>query len=246
MEAKIYKIMAEVEDTHWWFLGRRAAVEKLINKFVYKKEPLNILDAGCGSGGNFKYLSQYGSVVGLEPEMTAVDMAIKRGVAEKVVSGGFPVDKSQLNESSFDLVTMTDVLEHIEDDRNALKDVYSLMKQNGHLVLTVPAMQFLWSHHDVSHHHFRRYSASDLKLKLEAAGFKINYISYFNFWLFLPIAAVRLLKKKFKPNSTDEDIDTSKGIMNSIFKVIFKSETMFIGSIPFPFGVSVIACVTKE
>jgi len=143
------------------------------------------------------------------------------------------------------LVCAFDVIEHIEDHESALQEMYRVLKKDGRVFITVPTFNILWSSHDEINHHFRRYKIGELRRLLESNGFKIEYSSYFNSFLFLPIFIVRMISKLIpqKKNSTSTGSDFEKmganNLLNQLLYKIFKSELFFLSKkIKFPLGVS--------
>jgi len=242
MDAKIYKTMDSVEKYHWWFVSRARIVESIILKYFPEKSDLNILDVGCGSGGNFKMLSAFGKITGLEPDGFAATQAISKNIAIKVIQDDF-IKNTDVQSQRYDLIVLTDVLEHIEKDKEALNKILGLLSPNGKLLITVPAGMNIWSKHDVTHQHFRRYSRNDLKDKLLNAGFQINMLSYYNFFLY-PLV---FIERKLKLNKHEDDVDMSGGILNSLLKEIFSSEGFWLKlGVKFPIGVSLITVCSKK
>ena len=181
MNREIYIRMAQVEDDHWWFARRRVIVESLLARFGLARGAA-ILEAGCGSGGNLRMLARRGPVCAMDIDDQAVQFAQARGIGE-VAHGRLP-DQIPFGDRSFDLVLMTDVLEHLDDDGAALRALRERLRPGGLLLLTVPAFRCLWSPHDVAHHHRRRYRAGQLRKVVSEAGYEICYLSYYNFLLF--------------------------------------------------------------
>lgn len=237
MEPYLFDKIDKVEEAHWWFAGRREIVLSLIRKKI-AKERMEILDAGCGTGGNLKCLTEFGNVTGMDYDETALALASKKG---QIVKGSLP-DALPFSESSFDLITLLDVLEHLDEDENALQALHRLLKPGGFLLITVPAFRFLWSGHDEVNHHKRRYTIRALREKIHRSNFQCIYISYFNIYLFPLIALSRLLKRK----KIEDDISLPIKPVNSLLRLIFKSERYFIGQARCPFGVSIIALCKKE
>src|SRR5439155_11896795 len=174
MDAALYPQIAAVEDRHWWFAGRRAICERMLDHINLPFGAL-ILEAGCGTGGNFPMLARRGQLYAMDQDESALAFAASRGLARLArgcLPGEFP-----FAEQRFDLVVMTDVLEHLDDDIGSLKAVRIAIKPCGWLLITVPALSWLWSEHDATHHHRRRYRATELSDLLCQAGFAINYLS---------------------------------------------------------------------
>ncbi|MCL6477966.1 MAG: class I SAM-dependent methyltransferase [Peptococcaceae bacterium] len=244
MEDKIYRLMAEIESDHWWFSGRRNIIDTAIRSFVKLNQGAKILDVGCGTGGNLSLLSQFGCVSGLEMDAGAVEMAKERGLGQ-IYKGEIP-GPLPFEENSFDLIVMLDVLEHIEDDGEAIRYLVEYLKPNGYLLITVPAHSFLWSNHDRAHHHLRRYTRPQLVEKLRESRLDIIYSSYFNVWLFPMILLIRTIKNKLIKSKDNCDLSMPKYCINKILAAIFSSEKYFIKkNYRFPVGVSIIACGKK-
>ncbi len=242
MNSSIYKTMDSVENYHWWFVSRAKIVETMIRKYFPFKSDLSILDIGCGSGGNFKMLSIFGKITGLEPDEFAATQAKNKNIANKVIQDDF-IKNLEVQNQKYDLIVLTDVLEHIEKDKEALNKIINLLQPDGKLLITVPAGMNIWSNHDITHQHFRRYSKNELKEKLLTAGFQINKLSYYNFFLY-PLV---FIERKLKLNKNEDDVDMSGGILNSVLKVIFSSEAFWLKlGVNFPIGVSLITVCSKK
>ncbi|MBD2497025.1 bifunctional 2-polyprenyl-6-hydroxyphenol methylase/3-demethylubiquinol 3-O-methyltransferase UbiG [Nostoc sp. FACHB-280] len=245
MDKNFYLKYAAVEDQHWWFVGRRQIVEKLIRQL---KLPNNakILEAGCGTGGNLRMLARYGEVAAMEFDETACQLANERQVTT-VQQGSLP-DQIPFNDQ-YDLVVILDVLEHIDDDLAALEALSSRLKPNSWLLITVPAYQFLWSYHDEINYHKRRYTLNRLKRVVKLAGYNIRYGSYFNTWLFPLVAGVRLLKnllKLDKKSDASGDLNLPAQPINQFLTFLFASERYLINRFSLPFGVSVVLMAQKN
>jgi SAM-dependent methyltransferase len=152
-------------------------------------------------------------------------------------------DLSMFKPGSYDLIALLDVLEHVPDDLGSLKAIRGLLKPGGALILTVPANKWMWSAHDVAHHHFRRYTKTELARLFRQAGYDIQLHSYFNTLLFPAVAAARLFGKLRKSETADDAMPGKR--VNSLLNKIFGFEAGLIGRMPMPFGVSLIAIVRR-
>lgn len=251
MEKNYYKEYAKLETTHWWFTARinilKSAISKLIEK--NKKSDLKILNVGVASGETSRMLEKFGNVTSVEYDKDCCEYL--RSV------GGIDVIEASLTDlpfedNTFDMVCAFDVIEHIEDDQLAMSEIYRVLKPGGQSILTVPAYQFLWSEHDEINFHFRRYTSSQLK-HLVKNKLEVDYISYFNFFLFPPIAFARLIgklsglrKSKDKELKSDFSYYDQSSIINKVFYSIFNAEKFLIGKVSFPFGVSILSVAHKK
>jgi SAM-dependent methyltransferase len=190
------------EDRHWWYRGRRTVLNGVIKRLGLP-EHARILDAGCGSGRNMVELSRFGTVSGVELSPASVTLARERHAGE-VVEGS--VLEMPFADASFDLAATLDVIEHLEDDVTALRELRRVVAPGGVLLATVPAYQWLWSGHDEINHHFRRYTRSSLARAGEQAGWREVRATYFNS-LLLPIAILLRVLERFSRRPTESSLD---------------------------------------
>lgn len=241
MEKTIYHKMAAIEDIHWWFVGRRNIAKQIIDKLELSNKPI-ILEVGCGSGGNFSLLAAYGELKAIEPDETAIHYARKRGIAQ-VLPGSLPYD-IPFDSEIFDLIVMMDVLEHVNKDELSLKLLRDKIKNNGHLLLTVPACPRLWSKHDELHHHKRRYTRKSLCKVITDSGYNIVFISYINSILFIFIITLRIIKRLSKDNNTD-DLKMPFTWINILLTKLYLCEGYLLKYFRFPIGLSLIMLAQK-
>lgn len=244
MERDAYRDQFELEDTHWWFAGRRAVIWALLTRAGVgdgvpgAADAMRILDAGCGTGRNLLEFGRLGSARGVEPSPEAIELCRRRGVGG-VQEGR--IEELPFEDGSFDLILATDVLEHLEDDRTALRELRRVSAPNGRLLVTVPAYRWLWSQHDTAHHHFRRYTLRALRERALQSGWQPEQWSYFNSTLLPPIAAVRLLARRrpADPNGRP-DLKLTPPAINRLFEQPLRLEAALIGrGAHLPAGVSI-------
>jgi SAM-dependent methyltransferase len=193
----------QAEDRHWWYRGRRTVLEGVIAKLGLPR-PARILDAGCGSGRNMVELARYGAVTGVELSDTSVALARERGIGE-VVAGS--VLEMPFADASFDLAVTLDVIEHLDDDLAALRELRRLVAPGGVLLVTVPAYQWLWSGHDEINHHHRRYTRRSLQRVAEQAGWRQARTTYFNSLLLPAAILLRVLDRFNRAKTTESSLD---------------------------------------
>ena len=190
------------EDRHWWYRGRRSVLKRVIDDLRLPPDP-RILDAGCGSGRNMVDLARHGTVTGIELSDTSVALARERGAGE-VIEGS--VLDMPFADASFELAVSLDVIEHLEDDLTALRELRRVVAPGGALLLTVPAYQWLWSGHDEINHHHRRYTRNSLQRIGEQAGWRQVRTTYFNS-LLLPAAIVLRMLDRLSRKTTESSLD---------------------------------------
>ncbi|PIU95741.1 MAG: methylase [Armatimonadetes bacterium CG_4_10_14_3_um_filter_66_18] len=175
LNAQEYEIQYRLEDSYWWFVGRRRIICAWLSQLVGGNSDQLLLDIGCGTGTTMWRLRQFCRVVGVDFSNLALARAQSRGL-DRLVGGS--ALSLPFAEGSFGLLTLLDVLEHLKDDAGALRGMRRILRPGGSLLLTVPAYPSLWSQHDVALHHYRRYTGSRLRNVVEAADFRVERLSY--------------------------------------------------------------------
>jgi SAM-dependent methyltransferase len=242
MDRAVYEAMAAEEDQHWWFVGRRAVLSDLIRRRAAPVNGARVLDMGCGSGGNMAMLAKFGELEAIEYDAPAREIAAARGIAP-VAAGGLP-DGLDVEDGRFGLIGLFDVLEHVEQDVASLKSLGEKLAPDGRLVISVPALPWLWSEHDVSHHHFRRYTRATLGKAIADAGLQVEGIGYFNTLLF-PVALVQRLVQKLTGLGKGAAGLPSPPV-NTALQAIFSLERHLIGRVPLPIGLSLWAIARRK
>ena len=242
MEVAEYEKMYKFEEGYWWWIGKREIVKCILNRLNLNFT--NILDAGCGTGLNLNYLKHYGSVIGLDFSKEALNFCKLRENKNLIQADA---EKVPFKEDTFDLITALDLLEHL-DDGNVLKEFYRVLKPNAYLIITVPAFKFLWSKHDEALHHKRRYNKGQLKDILEQNGLILKKITYWDFFLFLPIVVLRLAKKKaMKKQEVKTDVERLPNFVNRFFTSVLKVESHPIShDVNLSFGTSIVCICEKR
>ena len=241
MEKEIIQEMHLFEDIHWWFIGRRLILKKVLDHYFSNRKNSKILEVGCGTGGNFQMLQSYGTLSAMELDDEARQMAEHRKICH-VKKGKLPEEIPFTDK--FDLVCALDVIEHIENDLSALEALRDKLNRNGKILITVPAYQFLWSKHDVLNHHKRRYLKKQLLQLISKAGLGLEYSTHFNTFMCPVVVLFRMLNNILDKRESS-DIKLPSRQINRLLTKVFYSERIFLPKITFPFGVSILALAKK-
>jgi SAM-dependent methyltransferase len=237
-----YPILYAVEQSHWWYIGRRRIlagfVEQICRKFTDR--PPRILDVGCGTGANLLMLSKYGQAEGVDVSEDALEFCRARGL-DKVQVGA--AEELPYEDGTFDLVTAFDVVEHLDDDLAGLKEMRRVLRPGGRALLFVPTFMFLWGLQDDVSHHRRRYRLPELRRVLEQAGFEVERSTYANITFFAPILLGRQLMR-LTGIKTESENNINVPALNGLFGAILGAESTVLRYMNLPFGVSGL-CVAR-
>lgn len=240
MERIVYDRMAELDSRHWWYRARREVLAALIARRIKPPQGARILEIGCGTGHNLQTLARFGRVDAVEMDGPARSVASSR-LGHAVGNAALPALVG-VEERAYDLIALLDVLEHVEEDREALASIARRLKPGGRILITVPAHPWLWSAHDRVNHHHRRYTRKSLTTVVAAAGLKIDMLSWFNSLLFPLAAASRMAGRLSGKDDSDDALPPTP--VNALFEKLFALERYALGRVPFPPGVSLVAIVS--
>lgn len=242
MDAETFAVEAEIEQDHWWFRGRRALFRAEIARLDLPRDAA-ILDVGTSTGTNLRLLRDMGhvGVRALDSSQIAIDYVLQKGLGS-VTNGD--ICAMPYPDNSFDLVLATDVIEHVDDDAGALREIRRVLRPGGHVIVTVPAFQSLWGLQDRVAHHKRRYRMAGLSDRIAGANLTIERKYYFNYLLFPAIWAARRLLDLSKSNIQSENqINTTW--LNAILGAIFRFDVATAPLLRLPFGVSALVRAKK-
>lgn len=245
MEERFYSEYFEVEDRHWWFLGRREVILRMLATHLLARVDgtPRLLDVGTGTGALLQHLERFGEVLAVDVDTEAVRFSHLRGATNVRLYDGTTLP---FEDASFDVVTAFDVIEHVPDDAVVLAEMFRVLRPGGTLMIMVPAFPFLWGRQDEISHHYRRYRRADLGERLRLAGCRIERLSYFNTLLFAPIAVVRLMRRYTSAEVVTSDFEmTSEGPVNRLLARVFAAEARFVSRWNLPFGVSLVAVARR-
>ena len=247
------------EDRHWWFASRTRAILAYLDRYVGPGQDLRVLDVGCGAANMTHHLRHYGQVVGVDNNPKPLEVAQQRGL--KTYQG--TADNLPFGDGEFDLVAMLDTVEHVPAEGTAFAECHRVLRSpdaatgrmGGKLLVTVPAFMFLWSRNDVINMHQRRYTAPELRTKLEQHGFKVLRISYNNFFVFPMAAGVILLRRgraepelaspHFDEDAYQVEMEPASPLLNAALMRVGQVEAALLRRVNLPFGTSIIAMAEK-
>lgn len=243
MNPELYDAHDRLEENHWWFEGRRQVIREVMKQHLLPRASRRILDMGCGTGGMFPLLTEFGAVDGAEASPDALERARRKFPGKRIETCALP---DGIPDGTWDLVTAFDVVEHLDQPIESLRNMREHLAWDGQMVITVPAFQFLWSSHDEVNHHRRRYDRVQLVSHLSSAGLKVTFTSYFNSWLFPAVAAARLVQRVLPARKeATGNLDETREPINAALKALFGSEKHLVKRASLPFGVSLIAVAQR-
>lgn len=190
MDEQYAHAYSDLARNHWWWQARDAVIEEELERLGLPRGDRRILDVGCGDGRMFPLLSKWGQVFGIEPDPATLGT---KPADPRICHAAFttPVPCA----GPFDVVTMFDVLEHIDDRAAALKLTHDLLRPGGRLVLTVPALPALWTRHDAINQHRVRYTRRMLSGDFRKANLQPLKIRHFFHSLLVPKMATRISER---------------------------------------------------
>jgi 2-polyprenyl-3-methyl-5-hydroxy-6-metoxy-1,4-benzoquinol methylase len=250
MRQDLYSEMYRQEEYYWWHVGKRKIVKTLLKKYNLLENPLaRILDVGCGTGMILKEISSQGEVWGLDNDEQALKFCRKRGL--RFLKKANLQQKLPFEDQSFDVILCLDVLEHLKNEDLSISEFRRLLKPKGMLVITVPAYPALWSYWDEISGHQRRYSPKTLVDLLKRNNFQVTKLSYFNFFVFLPVVLIRIFKSILGKKAKSRGDYTSDFIelpvfLNNFLLFLAEIERAAIIKINIPAGLSLVCLGRKK
>jgi len=232
--------MDRIEHDHFWFVAKRKYLSVVLDK--YFSQGGKMLDVGCGTGAVMEFLKSRGEVEGVDMSETALNYCRQKNLkVEKGLANEMPY-----SQNTFDAVFALDVLEHLDNPVGAVKEASRVLKDGGLFFATVPAHQWLWSPHDVSMHHKKRYAKQDFA-QLFAGEFDILALSWIHAFILLPAMAVRLIRNLLNNKSNSSDVKESSAVINKIMSLLYFIEiSIFKVFYSLPFGLSLLVVAKKK
>jgi len=252
MQSAQFQLHAEIEQRHWWFTARRRIVRQLVERLTPPHTNATVVDVGCGTGANIAALADAYRCVGIDTSAEAIGLAQARFPQVAFRQGFAPADLGD-EMARAQMITMMDVLEHVEDDAGLLAQLVAAAAPGTHFLLTVPADMSLWSQHDESFGHYRRYDAENFAKLWRTLPVEQRLLTYFNTRLYPAIKLVRTLSRLrgHSAGSSGTDFRVPAAWTNRVLERIFAGEAHALvqmleqGRRPQTRGVSLLAVLTK-
>lgn len=252
MKSYFYDLRYIADIEAWRIRAKRDLVFKFWEKYqsgvaMDMNETPNILDFGCGTGVlQEKFESQFKvKAFGIDISKKAISYCQKRGLSRVKIFNGI---KIPFKTNYFNLVTAIDVLEHINDDLQALREIKRVLKRDGLAILLVPAHSRLWSTRDINLKHIRRYDVGELEDKCQKVGFKILDSKNVDFALYFLFSVICFLapKKNGIPNlKMDTETAYTNKLINEIIFLYELLENKIQNFATFPIGLSIAVVAQK-
>lgn len=234
--------LAQIERWHFWFIGRRALVNRLLAKYIGNGTK-RLLDIGCGTGIMVEILSAQGhKVVGLDLLPQGLRSTRHKVPHSMLIQADLSI-QLPLSDKVFDVVIVLDVLEHV-DDESLLEEVNRVLNPGGIILLTVPAFPWLWSFRDEDAGHLRRYTRKSIHDLMSKSDLQIIETRYYQFFLFPFIAMTRLIGRKRKEMRDFEEQPI--WVINKALSWINRLEVWLSDYIPLPYGSSMAIVCQKS
>ncbi|MEI7435382.1 MAG: class I SAM-dependent methyltransferase [bacterium] len=214
MNSAEYSKLRQIDERHWFYSGKRDIVRYWINRFIQLTPDDLLIDAGMGSGTWAVEMASRCRILAIDDHDESLAIA-----GPRVEAAGGQVLKSDLHtvhlpSASATVVTLMDVIEHVKDDAGALREMIRLTRPGGIIVVTVPALPWMWSDWDEAVHHHRRYTKSTLLQTVRQPGVRVLRCAYYNTILLPPIALVRWCRR-LRP--AREELARSEDYIPSVF-----------------------------
>jgi SAM-dependent methyltransferase len=252
--------LLRMQATHFWYRGRHrfllAGLRRALAREGLAGRPLRAIDLGGGCGGWVRYLNE--RAPDLFAELALGDSSASGLVLAAPVVGErvrrYQVDMLRLGwEGRWDVAFALDVLEHIPDAAEAVRQIGRALAPGGLLIVAVPALQFFWSHYDAMLGHQRRYSRADLAAWGGLGGLELVSSRYFMFFLSPLVLLSRFRSpdpKRMSPADVRDYLARAhrppSAPVNALLSLIFATETPLGLSVPFPWGTSVLGVFRKR
>ncbi|HYU59541.1 MAG TPA: class I SAM-dependent methyltransferase [Solirubrobacterales bacterium] len=241
MEIEEYARIADAERHHWWYRSMPALISTVLGPLL--RPGIRILDAGCGPGANYPWLSRYGEVVGADYSPEAVRLARERHPEMEAVEAD--ITELPFEDASFDLTIEVTVLTVVEDDRRAVAELARVTRRGGAVLLLEPAIPRLRRDHDAVQGTVRRYRLGDLGSLATGAGLTVRRSTYANSFLVAPAVALAVAQR-FKRSAARPRSDLESDRLGGLFGTLAAAERRLLARRDVRFGLSAIVVAERS
>ncbi len=241
---RLLDLTRQAEARHFWFRGFRRFVAPAMAAVADGRQGLRLLDCGCGTGGNLALLAPYGRAVGFDLSEGGLSMARSDG---RVVAKA-DVTMSPFLADSVDVVTSFDVLQCVQDDVSAVREMARVVRPGGMVVLTLAALDVLSGDHGEVWGEVRRYTPARARVLVEQAGLRVERVQ-FMFATLLPlmlaVRAIQRVSRPFRRVRDDSDIRVPLAPINQALSYLVRGEAAMARYVPSPIGSSLLVVARK-
>jgi SAM-dependent methyltransferase len=241
----LLELTGRAEATHFWFRGFRKFVAPVIAGLTRGRPGLRLVDCGCGTGHNLRLLRPHGRAFGFD--VSAAGLARAHATGLTVARGD--VTRIPFASGAFDVATSFDVLQCVEADVDAVREMARIVRPGGVVVVTLAALDALRGDHAEVWQEVRRYTPASARRLIEAAGLRPERVSFMFASLFPLMASVRLvqrLTRRFgRAVRADTDITVPIGPVNLLLTALVSAEAALVRHVPMPIGSSLLVVARK-
>jgi SAM-dependent methyltransferase len=242
----LLELTGRAEATHFWFRGFRKFIAPVIADLAKGRAGLRLVDCGCGTGHNLQLLRPHGTVVGFDLSSAGLVRARASGAA--AVRGD--VTRIPLASGAFDVATSFDVLQCVDGDVDAIREMARIVRPGGVVVITVAALEALRGDHSEVWQEVRRYTPASARRLVEAAGLTPVRVSFMFASLFPLMMSVRMVQRLTRRLGrtvrADTDIAVPIGPVNLLLTALVSAEAALVRRVPMPIGSSLLVVARKN
>ena len=242
---ELLELTGRAEATHFWFRGFRQFIAPVIADVAKGRAGLRLVDCGCGTGHNLQLLRPHGAAVGFD--LSAAGLVRARGSGAVVVRGD--VTRIPLASEAFDVATSFDVLQCVDGDVDALREMARIVRPGGVIVITVAALEALRGDHSEVWQEVRRYTPASARRLVEAAGLtpvRVSFMFASLFPLMMSVRMVQRMTRRFgRTVRSDTDIAVPSGPVNGLLTTLVSAEAVLARRVRMPIGSSLLVVARK-